>query len=94
MTDHERELLTMLAEEANEVAIACTKALRHGLDSHHPDRPHQNNFSDIRKELSDVGAVVALLKESGLDFDPTTQEIYWAVKKKRHWMHTKKESNQ
>lgn len=90
MNDHQRELLTMLAEEANEVAIACTKALRHGLLSYHPDRPDQSNLDDLRRELTDLHAVVTMLEGTGLAISGHRVDaaVVETLEQKRQWMHT------
>jgi NTP pyrophosphatase (non-canonical NTP hydrolase) len=67
MTEEEH-LLTCLMEEASEVAQACAKVLRFGLDD-----DHQSTNPDIvsprfylQKELNDLLAVCQLLSEAGV----------------------------
>lgn len=59
LTPSEVELLTMLAEEAAEVAQACTKALRHGLSSRHPDGG-PTNAQHLTGELHQLFALSAV----------------------------------
>ncbi len=62
----EAERLAMMIEECNEVATACTKILRHGYDSHHPDdRNHPGNRAALEDEIVDVLAVRSLMIMSG-----------------------------
>lgn len=72
MNEKEREILTCIAEEAGEVVQACTKALRHGLQSYHPDHPDTNNADDVYKEVCDLVAVstmaTSILKENCTSF--------------------------
>lgn len=60
MTETEH-LLVCLAEEAAEVAQACDKALRFGLDDGWPERK-ESNRQEIVKELSDLYGVVRMLR--------------------------------
>lgn len=58
LTNAQRERLEMLAEEAAEVAKACTKILRHGYHSYNPDIPnHASNGDDLEQELLDLWCV-------------------------------------
>lgn len=68
MNENQKELLIMLAEEAGELVQACTKALRHGLDSYNPDLPNSpTNLQNIRRELVDVMSVCAMMTEEGIE---------------------------
>lgn len=72
LTPSEVELLTMVAEEAAEVVQACTKALRHGLSSRHPDGG-PTNAQHLTVELhqlfclSAVAHFAMVLEPSALD---------------------------
>jgi hypothetical protein len=57
LTHAQRERLEMLAEEAAEIVQACTKILRHGYGSFHPDNPADLNRYILLKELTDLWAV-------------------------------------
>lgn len=69
-----QELLVMLSEEADEIGLAVAKALRHGLNSMHPDiRPEDiteshipDNRYDIAKECGDLIGVMNRLVELGV----------------------------
>lgn len=89
MTPHQRELLIMLAEEAGELVQACTKALRHGLDNHHPDFPNRTNTDNIRNELADLLAVYNLLSDEVVGIEPHGEDVLQAIKQKMRWMRTK-----
>jgi NTP pyrophosphatase (non-canonical NTP hydrolase) len=56
-TEH---LLTILAEECNEVAQRASKALRFGLDEVQPGQA-LDNYTRIWKEMADLAAVGAML---------------------------------
>jgi hypothetical protein len=56
-TEH---LLTIIAEEATEVAQAATKALRFGLKDVNPNTRETNLFA-LRKECSELIAVCQML---------------------------------
>ncbi|WP_435626968.1 hypothetical protein [Candidatus Ferrigenium straubiae] len=58
-------LLTCLAEECAEVAQACSKALRFGLDDKRPNHT-LTNAQYISAEINDVIALVKMLEEEGL----------------------------
>lgn len=60
----QEHLLTCLAEECAEVAQACSKALRFGLEDKGPNHT-LTNAEYISKELTDIFAVIELLVEEG-----------------------------
>ena len=62
-TEH---LLTCLIEECAEVQQAIAKALRFGLDDHHPDNPMLTNGNEIAIELTDLLGIVELLEDAGI----------------------------
>lgn len=60
----QEHLLSCLAEECNEVAKDCSKAMRFGLDDKYKElTPRQN----ISHEIADIWAVIELLKENNID---------------------------
>lgn len=61
-TEH---LLSILAEECNEVAHRVSKALRFGLDEVQPGQL-LTNAERIAQELNDIVAVAEMLEEAGL----------------------------
>jgi len=61
----ENYLLTCLMEECGELIQAASKCIRHGTDSHHPDRPGQTNWHELKQEITDVKAIIELLNKSG-----------------------------
>lgn len=62
LSEADRELLEMLAEDALEAAHAVMKTLRHGLDSWNPDKPEAgNNSTQIAAE---IGQLLGLLDEA------------------------------
>lgn len=67
-------LLVCLMEECAEVQHACAKALRFGLDDHHPSKG-MSNVEDLMKELDDVYAIVALLQDEGIELDGSLGRI-------------------
>lgn len=59
-------LLATTAEEGAEVIQAATKAIRFGLQNHHPDRPEATNEAELLTEVYQLVAVVEMLQERGL----------------------------
>ena len=68
--NRQEHLLSILAEECNEVAQRATKALRFGLDEIQPEQPYENS-ERIRKEFADLWAVYEMI---GLDL-PSRFEV-------------------
>lgn len=64
MTRNEH-LLTILAEECNEVAQRCSKAIRFGLEEIQPEQEY-NNAERIMHEIADLISVLHVCQESGL----------------------------
>lgn len=62
VTEAERERLEMLIEECSEVIQCCTKILRHGYNSFHPNDPTTSNNSHLEKEIHDVLAILNEMK--------------------------------
>jgi len=94
MSPIERELLTMLAEEAAEVVQAVTKILRHGPDSWNPDVEHKIlNRMALRKEITDMLAVIQIMRESHKELlndiagYPSHIELGDAMRRKQRYMH-------
>lgn len=83
LTKAQEERLQCLAEEAGEVVQECMKALRHGLDSHHPQEPEQPNRFRIAKELGNLVFSIQKLVEAGDILDEDIQVGYEA--KKPNW---------
>lgn len=57
LTPAQAERLEMLAEEAAEIVQACTKILRHGYESHHPDDPGETNKEQLCREIDELVAI-------------------------------------
>lgn len=68
----EEHLLTVLNEEAVEIAQAVDKALRFGLQNHHPDRPRETNELEILTEYYQLQGVMDMLVAEDIikDLDP------------------------
>ena len=62
-TEH---LLTCLIEECTEIQKAAAKALRFGLDDHHPNMPETSNADEIAREYIDLLAIIEMLREENL----------------------------
>lgn len=88
-------LLTCCMEECGEIIQAASKCIRHGVRSHHPDRPNQDNGFEFMKEVVDL---VAVLQMIGLDVrlgvihDGQTQQLI--EKKDRIRMYMEKNNEQ
>ena len=65
-TPYERELLTILIEEAAEVQQRATKMLRFGIHEVQPGQPHTNR-ERLSIELGDLMAVITLSLEPDVD---------------------------
>lgn len=64
-TPRQREILTILIEEAAEVQQRATKALRFGLDEVQPGQP-LTNAERLAQEVGDLDAVIAMAGNEGL----------------------------
>ena len=68
--NREQHLLTILAEECNEVAQRVSKALRFGISEVHPDtaiNPDQlNNAKRIAQEMGDLIGAWEMLEHEGV----------------------------
>jgi len=85
LTPAQAERLAMLAEECAEVIYVIGKILRHGYGSHHPDRPHVSNRALLRHELTDLRAVMELMK---LDIDPGEEmQVQIALRRMMRFAH-------
>ena len=62
----EAERLALLLEELGEAQQAIGKILRHGYESHHPDRLSTNR-QELEKELGDISAAIHILCERNKD---------------------------
>lgn len=76
LTHEEEELIQCLMEECSEVIHTCTKILRHGAESFHPDTG-KVNIRALHQELGDVQAILHMLKEiKFLDQSEINQGMY------------------
>lgn len=67
MLNKTEHLLTCLSEECAEIQQLCSKALRFGLDSYHPDDLEMlQNIHKLKLEINDLFAVVDYLERLGL----------------------------
>lgn len=64
-TDREREILTILIEEAAEVQQRATKLLRFGRDEVQPGQ-ELTNGERLAKEIGDMEVLVAMAADAGL----------------------------
>lgn len=65
LSDYEREILTILIEEANEVAQAACKLLRFGAGNIDPSNGIRNNVT-LALEIGDFRHMQHLVSEAGL----------------------------
>ena len=63
MTEREKYLLICLMEEAAEIQQACSRSLRFGLDSSHPNG-EKTLGKEITTEIADLLGVVSLLVDN------------------------------
>jgi hypothetical protein len=82
------ERLAMLAEECAEVVQIVCKIQRHGYASHHPDDETQaRNGELLVREITDLLAVLTMMKRQ-MDFRAITDvEIENAERKKLRFAH-------
>lgn len=90
LTPYERELLTILVEECNEVAIAASKMIRFGRDDHPPDNATPNT-QQLGLEIGDLEWMVTLAALEGL---VSERDISAGIARKReklaYYMQTEK----
>ena len=75
VTPYEREVLEILAEECNEVAIAAIKLCRFGLETR-PGREHEPNTRALGLEIGDAQYLMWLARKLGLADGPAIDEGY------------------
>lgn len=75
-------LLTCLSEECAEVTKACSKSIRFGLNSFHPNGGPSNRKS-ILDEFYDIVAIIELLKDGNYldEYETSLQEELKSRKK-------------
>lgn len=66
LTPEQHEAISMLLEEAGEIVQMCGKILRHGLYSHHPDKPNEPNYDMLSRECGDLTGVISKCLELGI----------------------------
>lgn len=89
MTSLERELYTMLCEEASEVIQSATKILRFGEDSFNPYKPEDGtNIQQLREEVVDILSVIEMLKNVSTSpiKGPSEYEIEQRIQKKLNFL--------
>ena len=79
--NRKEHLLTILAEECMEIGKECTKALRFGINDHHPTQTG-TNAQKISDEYNDLLAVIAMLNDEGF-LNVTIDKEKIAKKKER-----------
>lgn len=76
LTPAEAERLAMLAEEAGEIVQIIGKILKHGYESHHPNKPEETNRKLLETEIGDLFGIVDEMK--------TNQDlIHWRIEQSR-----------
>lgn len=88
LTPAEDERLAMLAEECAEVIQIISKIQRHGYESWHPDDPREmTNRVMLRREITDIAAVVSYMTDIGEIEAITIVNIKDAWKRKLRYSH-------
>jgi hypothetical protein len=84
----EQERLGLYSEEMGEAQQVVGKIFRHGIDSHHPDRPGLSNAQLLEWEAGHVLAAIDLLVACGtLDREALYRSKLAKLKKLRSWLH-------
>lgn len=58
-------ILVTVSEECAEIQQAVSKALRFGLENHHPSNPNVTNADDILSEFIQLQALIESLQQYG-----------------------------
>lgn len=72
---YDEYLFTVANEESVEIAQAVDKALRFGVDNHHPNKPELTNEVQLLTEYYQLQAVVEMLIERGQIKDLSDDKI-------------------
>lgn len=92
LTPAQAERLEMLAEEDAEIVQACTKILRHGYDSQHPDDPGETNKEQLEEEIMDVHAVLGMMRYAGdIETPDVVAHTAGRIQRKFRYTHHQKE---
>lgn len=75
-------LLVTVSEECAEIHKAVSKALRFGLDNHHPDKPTSSNADEIMQEFIQLCSVIELLQFMGRLPTWSNKDI-WMIKRRK-----------
>lgn len=81
--NRKEHLLTILSEECNEVAQAVSKALRFGLQDHHPKNNNKTNENLIIEEYIQLVGTMNLLIEDGIIRCPPAREFVEGAESKK-----------
>lgn len=81
MTSKEN-LMVVAMEECAEIQQEISKAIRFGVDNHHPNEPHIMNGQRIMREFHQLRAVMDMLVIKGIipDFPEVEQNQIYRVK--------------
>lgn len=66
LAPHEHEILCCAAEEAGEIVQIVMKAMRHGIDSKHPQPYSELNRVEIAKEIGQLIAISEMMVQLGV----------------------------
>lgn len=90
-TPHQRELLTILIEEAAEVQQRATKMLRFGIHEVQPGQ-HLTNAERLSDEIGDLSAMIEMAKALGMiNPNRVTQQVHLKRVKLKIFMQTEPE---
>ena len=80
------ERLICLTEELAEAMQATTKAMRFGMDDHHPHST-QTNRDNLEQELGDLGAIIILMVLKGdLSHGNISERSEWKERDLKRWL--------
>jgi NTP pyrophosphatase (non-canonical NTP hydrolase) len=93
LTPAQDERLACLSEECAEVIKCIAKIQRHGYHSWNPEVVGAMNRDDLAREIADVLAVIALLKEAGdIEVGNLTRDSEHKRKKLQKYTHHQPDS--
>lgn len=98
MNDETKEMLVIAMEESAEIAQACSKAIRFGVNNHHPGKSSINTHAnEIMTEFFQLQAIIEDLQKKNILPKYTGERVRFIKREKldkvKKFMEQKKEKN-